>query len=261
MSHASPFIQKLAELDRTGQPVVAVTLVDVTGSTPQDVGSKMLVDGNGLVLGTIGGGRLERQAIERAQQILSQPAVAQSTLLVEWNLQRDLGMTCGGAVKLLLECYNLRRWQIVVFGAGHVAQALIRCLLNLDCQITCVDPRAEWLSRLPESPRLTVKCCSDLPQEAEQLTDDDFVVCMTMGHSIDGPILQRIFQQGRRPAFLGVIGSQAKRQELLRELKSAGIPADVAESFECPIGLPLGNNQPEEIAISIVAQLMQRRDA
>ena len=100
----------------------------------------------------------------------------------------------------------------------------------------------------------------DLPQAVDQLTDEDFVVCMTMGHRTDGPILQRILREARSVAFLGVIGSQAKRKVLVRELQEAGVEPALAEQFECPIGLPLGNNQPQEIAISVAAQLLQRRD-
>ena len=147
MTHPTEFIERLAELDRAGHPFVVVTLVDAVGSTPQDVGSKMLVNADGLVFGTVGGGRVEQQAIETAQQMLTQPQTSPSVVLVEWNLQRDVGMTCGGTVKLFFEGFNLHRWRIVIFGAGHVAQALTRCLLNLDCQIVCIDSRPEWLSR------------------------------------------------------------------------------------------------------------------
>ena len=97
--------------------------------------------------------------------------------------------------QLFFEGFNLHRWRIVIFGAGHVAQALTRCLLNLECQIVCIDRNPSGRSQLPESPRLTVLQVDDLPQAVDQLTDEDFVVCMTMGHRTDGPILQRIFHQ------------------------------------------------------------------
>ena len=90
MSSQSAFIERLAEQDRAGQRFVVVTLVDAVGSTPQDVGAKILVDRNGLVAGTVGGGRVERKAIETAQQILAQAGSSPATLLMEWNLQQDL---------------------------------------------------------------------------------------------------------------------------------------------------------------------------
>ena len=260
MSYANQYIEQLAELDRSGKPFVSVTMVEAVGSTPQDVGSKMLVDTTGLVFGTVGGGRVERKAIEHALGMLEQLDPTSASILVEWNLQRDVGMTCGGVVRLYFETFNARKWRIVIFGAGHVAQALSRCLLSVDCQITCVDQREDWLAKFPESPKLAVIQRDEPADEVTSLRDEDFVVCMTMGHRTDRPILERIFQLDRRFPFLGVIGSRAKRKVLVRELTEAGIADDRVENFACPIGLPLGNNQPAEIAISIAAQLLQHRD-
>ncbi len=260
MSYANRYVEKLAELDRSGLPFVSVTLIEAVGSTPQDPGSKMLVDHRGLAFGTVGGGRVERKAIDFALELLQPGRQVSAATLVDWNLQRDVGMTCGGVVKLFFETFNLRRWHVVVFGAGHVAQALVRGLLQLDCHITCVDPRQEWLERLPTAPQLMVRQEDEPADVIPDLSAHDFVICMTMGHRTDRPILQRVFEVGRQFPYLGVIGSRAKRKVLVRELNEAGIPSEQAEQFECPIGLPLGNNQPSEIAISIMAQLIQRRD-
>jgi xanthine dehydrogenase accessory factor len=254
------FIEKLAELSQGGAPFVSVTMVDAVGSTPQDAGTKMLVDGAGLVFGTVGGGKVENQAIGLAQEMLREK-VAPTGRLVEWNLQRDVGMTCGGVVKLYFDAYNHRTWRIVVFGAGHVAQALVRCLLEMECQIVCVDPRADWLGRLPQSGKLQKLQLGKMAEYVAQLGNDDFVVCMSMGHASDRPVLEAIFRTGCRPAYLGVIGSAAKRKVMLRELAEAGIASEVANQFRCPIGLAMGTNQPGEIAISVAAELIQVRDA
>ncbi len=258
------FVERLAELAASGAPFVSVTLVDAVGSTPQDAGSKMLVTAAGFDMGTVGGGRVEAKAIQEAQAMLARPAPAAgetSTKLLEWNLQRDVGMTCGGAVKLFFETYNHSHWQIIIFGAGHVAAALVHCLSPLECRITCIDSRQEWLARLPASLRLTKIQTEDPPAHVAALPADAFVLCMTMGHRTDRPILEEIFRQRRRFPYLGVIGSKAKRAVLVRELKASGVAPDLAEAFDCPIGLPLGSNQPGEIAISIAAQLVERRDA
>ncbi len=249
-----------ARLTRRGEPFVSVTLVAVQGSTPQDAGSKMIVSAGGLLVGTVGGGRIERRAIETAGEMLRDPTGGPTTQLVRWNLQTDVGMTCGGTVTLYFEVTNHRRWPVVVFGAGHVANRLVRLLCKLDCRITCVDPRQEWLDRLPRSMRLEPVCMNDMPHYVQQLGDDAFVLCLTMGHRTDRPILEEIFRQNRRFPYLGVIGSRAKRSVLKRELIQAGVPPDRAEAFRCPIGLSIGTNQPQEIAISIAAQLIQRRD-
>jgi xanthine dehydrogenase accessory factor len=255
------FVERLAELSHSGQPFVCVTLVEAVGSTPQDAGSKMLVTAEGLASGTVGGGRIENQAIEHARAMLAQPVGrAPLTEFVEWNLKRDVGMTCGGTVKLFFETYNHSEWRVVVFGAGHVAGEVVRFLGRLDCLVTCVDPRAEWLERIPAASRLQKLCEQDPKDLVAKLPEDSFVICMTMGHATDRPILEEIFRQGQRFPFVGVIGSQAKRAVLIKELTAAGIPTDKAEAFHCPIGLQLGTNQPGEIAISVVAQLIAERD-
>jgi xanthine dehydrogenase accessory factor len=255
------FVERLAELSQAGVPFACVTMVDAVGSTPQDTGSKMLVTSEGLVNGTVGGGRVEHKAIEKSREMLARPAgQAPLTELVEWNLKRDVGMTCGGTVKLFFETYNHSDWRIVVFGAGHVASEVVSCLGRLDCHVTCVDSRPEWLDRIPAAGRLRKICLPEPRQLVSQLSDDSFVVCMTMGHATDRPILQEILHAGRKFPFLGVIGSKAKRAVLVKELVAAGISPEQAEAFDCPIGLELGTNQPGEIAISVVAQLIQKRD-
>jgi xanthine dehydrogenase accessory factor len=273
------FVERLAELSRSGVPFVCVTLVEAVGSTPQDAGSKMLVTAEGLVTGTVGGGRVEAKAIDLARRMLaaqdkearrqgdkvsseSSPhlPVSPPPCLVEWNLKRDVGMTCGGTVKLFFETYNHCDWRIVVFGAGHVASAVIQCLGQLDCQVTCIDPRGEWLDKIADQPRLRKIRCDEPRTLVAELPSDSFVVCMTMGHATDRPILEEIFRRGRTFPFLGVIGSRAKRAVLEKELAAAGIRAEQAAAFHCPIGLDIGTNQPGEIAVSLVAQLIQERD-
>jgi xanthine dehydrogenase accessory factor len=261
MSTLHGFVERLAELARTREAFVSVTMVEAIGSTPQDAGSKMLVTTEGLSFGTVGGGKVEHKAIEYAQQMLAETGSdARANELVEWNLQRDVGMTCGGVVKLYFETYNHCDWRVVVFGAGHVAGALIHCLSQLDCQITCIDPRQQWLDKIADQRQLT-KLRDDEPRtRVADLSDDSFVLSMTMGHATDRPILEEIFQQGREFPFLGVIGSKAKRSVLQRELLAAGVSQSQVDSLHCPIGLPLGTSQPGEIAVSISAQLIQQRD-
>ena len=208
---------------------------------------------------TVGGGKVEHRAIEHAKSMLGDSKHNRD--MVDWNLQRDIGMTCGGLVKLFFEVYNRSNWNVFVFGAGHVSQALVRLLVTLDCCVTCIDPRQEWIDRLADHKRLKKICAQDLASYAKALGSDDYVVCMTMGHSTDRPILEAIFKDGIEPAYLGVIGSKSKKGALVRELKENGVDESVAHQFVCPMGLKFGTNQPAEIAISIVAQLLEYRDA
>ncbi|MEQ8209000.1 MAG: xanthine dehydrogenase accessory protein XdhC [Lacipirellulaceae bacterium] len=249
------FLSRCEELTAAGTPYVQVTLVEATGSTPQDVGARMLVTAEGLAGGTVGGGRIEAKAIEQAQTALREKA---EPTLVDWSLKADVGMTCGGRVKLFFQSFAVASWEVVVFGAGHVAQALTRLLITLPaCRVTCIDPRSEWLAKLPEG--VLTKETENPADEVGTLPEETFVLCMTRGHSSDLPVLKAIFETNRQFPFLGVIGSKAKATVLRKELLEAGISAERVQ-FHCPVGLPIGSNHPAEIAVSIVAQLLEVRD-
>jgi len=253
-----PYLDKLQELLAAGIPFVSVTLVEAIGSTPQDSGSKMLVTADGLCFGTVGGGRVEAKAIDQAKTMLASPAP--KTLFVNWNLQNDVKMTCGGAVKLFFESYHHAPWNIVIFGAGHIAQALVRTLLNLDCRLTSLDTRKEWLDKLPDSPKLNKIYTDNLAAQVANLPQDASVVLMTMGHSTDVPILIEALRRGGFP-YLGVIGSAAKRAQLKKGILQAEIPEASFAGVHCPMGLDIGTNHPYEIALSIASQLLQIRDS
>jgi xanthine dehydrogenase accessory factor len=254
------FFEALNELMAADVPLVTITVVDTVGSAPQDRGAKMIVTREGLHSGTVGGGKVETKAITEAQRMLN-GEVTDNTRFAQWNLAKDAGeMTCGGVVKLYFESYNVGRWRIVIFGAGHVSNALINLLVHFDCVITCIDPRQEWLSKLPKSPRLTTIQTSDMPSKVKDLPDDAYVILMSMGHDTDQPVLIEILRTRRFP-YLGVIGSDAKANVLRRNLAEAGLPKDAQQAFHCPIGIEIGTNHPYEIALSVIAQLIQTRDA
>src|SRR5258708_5825011 len=214
------FFEMLSELMAAEIPLVTVTVVDTAGSVPQDRGAKMIVTAEGLRFGTVGGGRIETKAIAEAQKML-RGEITNNTHFAQWNLAKDVGMTCGGVVKLYFESYNAGSWNIVIFGAGHVANALVTLLIHLDCRITLFDPRQEWIDKLPRSPKLTPHLTADMPSRVKTLPDNAFVILMTMGHTTDKPILIEILRTRTFP-YLGVIGSVAKANTLKRDLEAAG---------------------------------------
>ena len=248
----------LARLEGGGQPFVCVTLIAARGSVPQEVGAKLLVSARGRESGTIGGGRIEEAAIARARSLLKAKKSPRCET-VEWNLQRDVGMTCGGVVTLLFEILNHGIWKIVIFGAGHVAQALVRVLAPLRCRVLVIDSRRDWLDTLPKLPNIEA-VFADPPEGAvKALPEGAFVALMTQGHRSDKPVLERILKTRSFP-YLGVIGSASKAAVLRRELKESGVSPAKCRAFRCPLGLPLGNDEPEEIALSIAAEMVQARD-
>jgi len=252
------FFEALNDYLAAGTPVVTITVVDTQGSVPQDRGAKAIVTSEGLRFGTVGGGKVETKAIAEAQRML-RGETSEQTQFVSWNLNKDVGMTCGGIVKLYFEALNVERWNIVLFGAGHVAQALATLLVHLDCHLTVIDPRPEWIERLPSSPKLTPVQSSDMPSLVATLPDDAYVILMTMGHTTDKPILIEILRTRTFP-YVGAIGSHSKAIILRRDVEEAGLPEEKQHAFHCPIGLDIGTNHPYEIAVSVAAQLIQERD-
>lgn len=290
---------------------VLVSLVERRGSAPQELGAALLATAQGLAAGTIGGGRLEAWALRTA----AAQRETQGATLARVNLQRDIGMTCGGEVVLLFEPLGagatpwlaqvvaalatgeavevstalpsgevrvaaasrregpaalatsdgrIRRtldpgagWQVAVFGAGHVAQALTRLLLTLDCRVEVLDTRPEWLAQLPTDALLHAEHHADLAAEVERLDPRTFVVVMTQGHATDLPVLVRAL--ARPFPYVGVLGSRVKAQRLRQELLAAGSAPERVAALHCPIGLPLGRSTPPEIAISVAAELLSAR--
>ncbi|MCM2279370.1 MAG: xanthine dehydrogenase accessory protein XdhC [Oligoflexia bacterium] len=241
---------------------IVVTLVSARGHAPQEPGAKAIMTLEGIFWGTVGGGKLEARALDRAQALLRGPAIPNpAPELVQWNLQRDIGMTCGGEVTMLFEIHRRDAWKIVVFGAGHVAQALIRALEPLGCQLVCLDPRAEWLEKLPVTPKLRKVHSAEPGALVESLAEDSFFVVMTQGHSTDLPIITALLKRFPQAPYIGTMGSRIKALKVRAELKELGFSDETIARLRCPIGLPLGTNAPAEIAISVAAELIQARDA
>ena len=210
-------LKQMQILIEAGEPFVSAILVDSKGSTPRAQGGKILVTTSGLYSGTVGGGLIEAKSVNFAQDLLREAKPTEKTKFVEWNLNKDVGMSCGGSVKIFFEIYNLNTWEIIIFGAGHVAQALIPVLMNLEAKLTCIDTRQEWLDKLPESAKLTKICEENLPDAIENISEKAFVLVMTKGHRNDFFIVKQ-FLILREQFFLGVIGSRSKAATLKREL-------------------------------------------
>ncbi len=250
------FGRVLQGLIESGSSFVTVTQVGVRGSAPQVVGAKALVCPGGLEWGTVGGGKVEAAAIGHAQKLLEDHA--RESEMVVWNLQTDIGMTCGGEVKLFFEVHTTHAWPIAIYGAGHVAQALVRLLLDLNCHVTCVDARQDWLERLPTDGKLKKVCVEHPYETVRSHPPHTFFVLISKGHATDLPVLAEVLKTRKAP-YVGVIGSRQKASVLKRDLGAQGLSTEQIESFFCPLGLPIGNNTTAEIAISIVAQLLEQR--
>ncbi len=253
-----PFYEKLLSLHRQGVPHVVATLLGTRGEAPSDPGAKAVIDPNGLVCGTVGGGKIEARVIAEAKALLAERFQTPRTFT--WNLQTDIKMTCGGEVTLSFEPFYPRQWEVAVFGAGHVAQAVVRLLLTLDCRVRCYDAREEWVARLPQHDKLTAETVPEPASRVAELSPKTYFVVMTQGHACDVPILEQIYKTFPEPVYVGAIGSAMKATKMKAEVAERGVTMAQLETLRCPVGLPLGDNSPAEIAVSVVAELLQVRD-
>jgi xanthine dehydrogenase accessory factor len=220
----------------------------------------MLVDHDGLNAGTVGGGKLEAYALRSGAELLADTEPSRDCTLRVVNLQRDLGMSCGGEVTLLFERIVPPRWRVAIFGAGHVSQAVVSLLRTLQCQLDVFDTRAKWIDAIAPATHLRAQVVEALEPCVDALASKTFVLVMTQGHSTDYPVLVRALARDDL-AFVGVLGSAVKASKLRRELLQAGLPPLRVEALHCPVGLPIGDNTPAEIAVSVVAQLLSLRDS
>lgn len=236
---------------------VIITLVNIIGSAPQNLGAKMLVTPDGLRFGTVGGGKVETRAILHSQEMLKDNVKFD---FKEWNLQKDIGMSCGGVSFFSFEAFSfISNFKIAIFGAGHVAQEVIKVLSNIDCSIICIDPRMEWLDRLPNYHNLKKICIDPMESVVETLSEESFIVSLTMGHAFDRPILSKALKT--KFPYVACIGSNQKALVIKKELASNdGLTSEEISKLICPIGEKFGSNDPYEIAISITAQLLKYRD-
>jgi xanthine dehydrogenase accessory factor len=248
--------KECTELHEKNESFVVVTLTSVRGSSPQDPGAKIIVTKNGLYAGTVGGGKVEMAAIKKSREmLLSHQQLPPESVC--WNLQKDIGMSCGGEVSFIFEHFHASHLPIVIFGAGHVAQALTRVLNKLNCTVTCIDSREEWIQRLEGVKGIH----HPTPKEmVSGLDPGSFFICMTMGHAHDVPILIELARHAAESPYIGVIGSEVKGIKIKKELAEAGVSSEFISKLRVPMGLPIGTNHPYEIAISIAAEMLQVRD-
>lgn len=247
------WLEHLFELTTQQIDHVEVILVNARGSAPQEVGAKMVVTSEGLRFGTVGGGKIEAHCIQHAQDILKNKA---ASIMATYNLQKDIGMTCGGEVSIFFDPRYFSKWTVAVFGAGHVAQELCRVMQTWACRVKVYDTRKEWIDKLPRSPNFDIQLTDTLSAQVAELPKGTYLLSLTQGHAADVPVLEAALKNHEHFAFIGVIGSAVKAERIKSELHARHV-SDVALSrLQCPIGLDFGDNTPPEIAISIAAQVL-----
>ncbi|MBV1788322.1 xanthine dehydrogenase accessory protein XdhC [Marinobacterium sp. D7] len=253
----SEWIKALNRLEADATPAVLITVVDERGSTPRNAGAKMVVS-EAERFDTIGGGHLEHKSIKIARAMLEEKQT--QPRLERFSLGASLGQCCGGATTLLFEPLNTGIVQIALFGAGHVARALVPILATLPCRIRWIDSREdEFPAHIPDG---VEKVVNEFPVDeiATQAADSYFIV-MTHNHQLDQELTEAILKRNDFNYF-GLIGSQTKRKKFEHRLKAKGFDEALLERMTCPMGIPeVKGKLPAEIAVSVAGEVIARYNA
>jgi xanthine dehydrogenase accessory factor len=240
-----------------GETVALVTIVRAQGSTPQRVGSKMLVYADGRTVGTIGGGCYENDAFGKARQAI----LTGTPSLVRYELSDDFaeenGLICGGQMEVYIEPLTAAP-RLYVIGAGHIGWHLAKLAQEAGFRIHVVDDREKFANaeRFPGAAEIVVDDIETWLGSAE-LPPEAYVAIVTRGHQHDLSALRALIDRPLR--YLGMIGSRAKVTRVYEALTAEGTSAEALKTVHAPIGLDLGAVTPAEIAVSILAEMIAVR--
>lgn len=233
-------------------PFAVATVIGTTGSTPRAGSAKMVVTGTDT-FDTVGGGQLELKVTEMARDMLESPVPSQK--LEHFPLATKAEQCCGGSVTILIESFPVTAMRLAVFGAGHVASALMQLLAQCDARIDWIDSRADLF---PEEVAANVKTheLEDPVAFVDSLSDVQRCIIVTHDHALDYRLTKAILTQTDID-YVGLIGSETKATRFMNRLEKDGVSEEERARCHCPIGLSsVRGKLPMEIAISVAAQVL-----
>ncbi len=253
--------QEIVKLRKEGTEGVLLTVVGKDGHGPAGLGTKMLVLADGNRVGTVGGGALEYSAIKKAGQVMKD----KKNRLKKYLLSHDndiidgdnTGMLCGGNITIFYE-YVGSGSRIYIFGAGHIGQSLLYHLKGMNYYITLIDSREGIMEDVGDVQR-TITGPYETVLRDEKVPENSFFIIASHSHSFDYLILKRIYESSWAPQYVGMIASKKKAPELKnRLLNDLGLGTNI-DNLYTPMGLDIGGQSPDEIAISIIAEIQSVR--
>lgn len=237
-----------------GRTGVLCTVIGKNGSTPSRIGTKMWVSEEGSSVGTVGGGLLEHKVTEQALGMLKK-GIRNQVYRDELTAEVDApeGGICGGATVIFMEIIGRVR-RVVIFGGGHVGTALAEAASFAGFDVCLWDDREEYANRdrIPWGETFSgplEQAMKDMP-----FSKGTYAVVCTRAHAMDGEVLRLL--EDRDLSYVGMLASRAKRETLYKALEKKGVALSFLESIYTPIGLSIGAGSPQEIAISIMAEII-----
>jgi xanthine dehydrogenase accessory factor len=246
---------QVSGLREQGIPFSLVTIISVEGSTPRDAGSRMIVHEYGKTEGSIGGGEIEKRVIEDSVRLLKENRSERITY--DLGSGEDgvvLDMACGGRTEVLIEPFK-PSIKVFIFGAGHIGRILAQLCTLLGFPYWIVDNRKEYANEDAFHDARGV-IHSEFKDSFTNLPIDkySYLIIVTYGHRYDAVCMEEALKT--KAAYIGMIGSKSKVRGNFTELERKGIATNDPRIY-APVGLQIGDNSPEEIGISIIAEIVK----
>jgi xanthine dehydrogenase accessory factor len=254
-----------------GEALELVKIVSSAGSTPRGSDAFMIVGKSGPVGGTVGGGAVERRSAEDAASFLLRKEDGKKSYSLTRSAKKNIGMICGGDVEITFRCLSgkegtetlrelerkLRKQRpaVWIFGGGHVSYCTASELARIGFDVRVYDDRKELASRerFPEASEVIAAPYDEIAKRLK-IGAGDYILIMTESHEHDYEVQK--FALGTEAVYIGVIGSHAKAAELSNRLSADGFSAEKIASCHAPVGIQIGAETPEEIAVSIAAEMI-----
>jgi xanthine dehydrogenase accessory factor len=244
----------LSDALQQGEEVALVTIVSSSGSTPQRVGAKMLVFADGRTVGTIGGGCYENDAFWKAREAITNRRPLTVTFELNDDFAQETGLVCGGQMEVFIEPVEPSP-AVYVFGAGHVGYFVAKMAHDVGFRVHVVDDREKFANNERFGDGIDVMV-EHIPTwiERHQLPPTAYAVIVTRGHTHDLEALRALTATPLR--YLGLIGSKAKIKRIYDALIEEGVAPETLRTVHAPVGLDIGAITPQEIGVSILAELI-----
>lgn len=249
--------QEIINIMKGGERAAIASIVATSGSTPRKVGAKMVIKENGERIGTIGGGSVELDVVTKQGPAVIKSGKAQ---LLHYDLAgkgEKAAMVCGGNMDVLVEPI-MPSETLLLFGAGHIAESTAKIAVMLGFTIAVIDPRPDYNNRerFPDAGMFIVDEYKDAFDKLN-VGPDSYIVIYTTGHVSDADCLY--FAVGTEARYIGMIGSKKKVIDVKERLLKKGVAREILDSVHAPIGIEIGAETPEEIAVSILAEIVRVR--
>jgi xanthine dehydrogenase accessory factor len=253
----SDFYEEILRVKAEGKRAAVATIVGAKGSTPREVGAKMLIHENGKILGTIGGGCMEAEVWQEAMKVIAGNKPQTIHFDLTGRAAEESGMICGGVMDIYIEPI-VPTPRVFIFGGGHISLFVSKMSHMIGFQVVVIDDRPQFANkeRFPEAEEVIAE---EFPFALPKLpvNQSAYLVIVTRGHAYDQEVLE--WALNKEVKYIGMIGSRKKIQTVYHNLKEKGFTLDQLQRVHAPIGLNIGALTPEEIAVSIVAEMIKVR--